>query len=271
MIIFISTKTPGLYDLTMNFSFTKHILSAVNWVWLLITLLVFSALIKLGLWQSDRAQQKEIRLEKIESLSSSEFFSTEQVASLTAEQKNDLPITTSGYFNNDFVILLDNQINNGTVGYRVFQIFTESGTNLSILVNLGWIAGGKSREILPATSEIKGKQSISGNIRIVDNPIVLSTDEEQRKSQWPLRVQEIDLQKLSTKTGYKLAPYVLYLSKDSNLGYVKNWQPIVMPPEKHRGYAFQWFSLAIAWLSLMIWAAYKNNKRINQEKQYDGS
>jgi len=29
-------------------------------------------------------------------------------------------------------------------------------------------------------------------------------------------------------------------------------------PEKHQGYAFQWFSLALAWLSLMIWAGYKN-------------
>ena len=47
-----------------------------------------------------------------------------------------------------------------------------------------------------------------------------------------------------------------------------------MPPEKHRAYAFQWFSLAVAWLSLMIWASYRfarendaNNNANNEKTQ----
>jgi cytochrome oxidase assembly protein ShyY1 len=52
-------------------------------------------------------------------------------------------------------------------------------------------------------------------------------------------------------------PFVVYLDKTESVGYEKNWQPIVMPPEKHRAYAFQWFSLALAWILLMIWASIK--------------
>ena len=69
---------------------------------------------------------------------------------------------------------------------------------------------------------------------------------------WPLRVQQIELEKFSKLIGIQLLPFVIYLDTNEALGYEKNWQPIVMPPEKHRAYAFQWLALSIAWLILMI-------------------
>ena len=80
---------------------------------------------------------------------------------------------------------------------------------------------------------------------------------------WPLRVQQIELDKFSQLISKKLLPFVVYLDKNDPVGFKKNWQPIVMPPEKHRAYAFQWFSLAVAWLSLMVWAAIKMNRKEN--------
>ena len=80
---------------------------------------------------------------------------------------------------------------------------------------------------------------------------------------WPLRVQQIELDKFSPLITKKLLPFVVYLDKTEAIGYKKNWQAIVMPPEKHRAYAFQWFSLALAWISLMIWAAIKMSKNQN--------
>jgi surfeit locus 1 family protein len=43
-----------------------------------------------------------------------------------------------------------------------------------------------------------------------------------------------------------------------------------MPPEKHFGYAFQWASLAIAWLILMICLRIKT-KRKSEDKSTDTS
>jgi len=87
---------------------------------------------------------------------------------------------------------------------------------------------------------------------------------------WPIRIQQIEIDKFSTLINRPLLPFVIMLDKDQTIGYEKNWQPIVMPPEKHRAYAFQWFSLASAWLILMIcasvyWARYddkNNNKKV---------
>jgi cytochrome oxidase assembly protein ShyY1 len=79
--------------------------------------------------------------------------------------------------------------------------------------------------------------------------------------QWPLRVQQIELDKFSVLLDKPLLPFVLYVNETELIGYKKDWQAIVMPPEKHRGYAFQWFSLAIAWLVLMCWAAYSQRNK----------
>ena len=79
--------------------------------------------------------------------------------------------------------------------------------------------------------------------------------------QWPLRVQQVELDKFSAVIEQELLPFIVYVSKNESIGFKKNWQPIVMPPEKHRGYAFQWFSLAAAWLLLMCWAKFGNNKK----------
>ena len=73
---------------------------------------------------------------------------------------------------------------------------------------------------------------------------------------WPLRVQQIELDKFSLIINRTLLPFVVYVDKNAAIGFEKNWQPIVMPPEKHRAYAFQWFSLAIAWMLLMLWAKF---------------
>ena len=231
----------------------KNFISNIRLPWLIFTLLVFSGLVKLGFWQSDRALQKEQRIETIAQLSQTQALSLEQVLSETNEI-NDLPITMNGKFDNDILFLLDNQTNKGQLGYRVYQVFN-SGEH-DVLVNLGWILGSISRQEMPNVQTITGKYQLSGHVRKIEKGIMLM-EQVLVKKEWPLRVQQIEIDKFSTLISRQLLPFVVYLDKTESVGYEKNWQPIVMPPEKHRAYAFQWFSLALAWILLMIWASIK--------------
>jgi len=223
-------------------------------------MLVFSSLIKLGFWQIDRALEKEQRQQRISELSQRQALSLAQVLTLSGLQDgiNDLPIQLKGDFVGDKIFLLDNQPNKGRLGYRVYQII-ESNSD-AILVNLGWVQGSIDRNILPEISPITGQHTITGHVREVEVGIQLQAQNLTNPS-WPLRVQQIELDKFSELIGKKLLPFVVYLDKTETIGYIKNWQPIVMPPEKHRAYAFQWFSLALAWISLMVWAAIKMAKK----------
>ena len=237
-------------------------LSSINWIWCVITLLVFSLLIKLGSWQLTRAEEKEQRLARINELVGNEHQSLERVISALSDELelNDQPVLLNGTFEDEVLILHDNQTLNGQLGYRVYQLFNHQN-QMPVLINLGWIKGSKDRSVIPNVEALTGTYQIKGNIRIVESPMVLATQSYQWQPNIPLRVQQIDTDVMSEILDQQLLPFVVYVDTNETIGYQKSWQPIVMPPEKHRGYAFQWFSLAIAWLVLMIVAAFKNNKQ----------
>ena len=50
------------------------------------------------------------------------------------------------------------------------------------------------------------------------------------------------------------------LDEDQPDGYRRDWQPIVYGPEKHYGYAAQWFGMALATIILFFFATIKRNK-----------
>jgi surfeit locus 1 family protein len=234
----------------------------MNVLWLILTVLVFSALVKLGFWQNSRALEKEQRLARIEQLKSQNPLSLQQVNLLAVNENiNDMPVTIEGLFDEQAVFLLDNQVNKGRLGYRAYQILMVE--QYTVLVNLGWVLGSINRQELPEVQPLSGKHTIHGNVRLIEVGIQL---QEQIFSdvQWPLRIQQVELDKFSTLINRQLLPFVIYLDMDEKIGFEKNWQPIVMPPEKHRAYAFQWFSLAIAWVMLMVWAKFGSKKASEQ-------
>ena len=225
------------------------------------TLLVLALLINLGLWQNDRALEKEQRLARIEQLSNKNALTLAQVLEQSPDEINDLPIRLNGEFVDEKQFLLDNQTNSGQLGYRVYQVLEVD--DKAILVNLGSVLGSISRQELPDIKPIVGSYQLKGHVRLIEAGILLM-EQKFNKNQWPLRVQQIELEKFSQVIDVQLLPFVVYLDKTDKVGYKKNWQPIVMPPEKHRAYAFQWFSLGVAWLMLMIGALIKFSKNENQ-------
>jgi len=224
-------------------------------LWLITTVLVFAGLVKLGLWQNSRALEKEQRLARIDQLNAQAPLQLPQVLELlnSGENINDIPLTINGRFEGTELFLLDNQVNKSRLGYRVLQV-VNSGDD-AVLVNLGWIVGSINRDEIPSVVALTGDTVFSGHVRIPELGIQLQAQHFD-KTTWPLRVQQIELDKFSSLIGRKLLPFVVYLDKKDSLGFEKNWQPIVMPPQKHRAYAFQWFSLATAWLLLMLWAKF---------------
>jgi len=239
----------------------------INFLWLVATVLVFVGLVKLGFWQSDRALEKEQRLSRIETLNSQTPISLQKLISIDSKENiNDFPVLIDGEFNQKFVFLLDNQVNKSGLGYRVLQVVETE--QFAVLVNLGWVLGSIDRQELPDVTALKGKHQFKGHVRLIESGIMLM-EQNFENAQWPLRIQAIELDKFSPLINRKLLPFVIYVDKNETMGYEKNWQAIVMPPEKHRAYAFQWFSLSIAWLILMIWFAFFSNGKIDDSLHDD--
>ena len=247
--------------------------------WLLFTLLVFSSLIKLGLWQSQRAAEKELRLARIAQYQLQQHQPLAQVLALKQQALdiNDMPVLLEGQFQPDALFFLDNQLDNGRLGYRAYQVLLEQASQqgaAALLVNLGWVPGSLDRRQLPDIKPLSGHYRLKGNIRKLDPGVMLAEQvlpsRQLASHEWPLRIQQIDPEKFSPLIGQNLLPFVVYLDKNEAIGYKKNWQAVVMPPQKHRAYAFQWFSLATAFLVLMI-AASRHYHRQNKNNELQGN
>lgn len=240
-----------------------------NFLWLTFTVSVFWCLIKLSFWQYDRGFEKEQRTLRIEQLNQRSPLTLNEVVQLSNAQQftgeegvNDFPVTITGQFNNK-IFLLDNQVEKSVLGYRVLQVVETD--RYSALVNLGWVKGSIDRAILPDVSPLEGQYQFKGHVRIIEQGIML-TEQNFSQPSWPLRIQQIEINKLEALIDKPLLPFVIYVDEGQSLGYEKNWNPIVMPAEKHFAYAFQWASLALAWLILMITLRIKTYASFSQKK-----
>lgn len=232
-------------------------------VWLSILLSVLTGLLNLSFWQYNRGIEKQSRSERILQLKHAESLSLSTVVTLadttqftSKESINDFPVTINGDFNEQFIFLLDNQVNKRSLGYRVLQVVETQ--QYSVLVNLGWIVGSIDRSIIPRVKPVTGQHTFNGHVRLIEEGIML-TEQDFSQLEWPLRIQQIEIDKFSKLINKPLLPFVVYVSQDEALGFEKNWQPIVMPAEKHFAYAFQWAALSLTWLVLMIFLKLKMN------------
>jgi cytochrome oxidase assembly protein ShyY1 len=121
------------------------------------------------------------------------------------------------------------------------------------LVNRGWVAVGATREFLPALPLPEGPVTLSGrldspaSVGIVIGEVPLESVEDK------VVLQSLDIASLGAARDMDLLRYALVVDEGQPGGLQYDWSPIpAMGPEKHLGYAVQWFGLAVALLIIYI-------------------
>ena len=129
-----------------------------------------------------------------------------------------------------------------------------------ILVNRGFKANNKTQDNLIIDNKINKKLNINGRLTTPKSKFILGQNLlSQNIANFPIRIQYIDLKLIKEqlqklyKTKINLNNKILLLDEiNSNnkltqeLVFEKNWNYINMSPEKHFGYAVQWFLMALA-------------------------
>ncbi len=221
-------------------------------------LLFMAFLCSLGFWQLDRAEQKKLILLQQQSqqdLSDVNLNSTEVI------EFNDLfyrKAFAMGHYDKTHQFLLDNQIVDGKNGYFVLTPFFLDAQQRAVLVNRGWVALGDDRGKLPAIEIQTQPAHINGRIHAFPGVGFKLKGAEIPTDNWPSVVQVINNEVLGKKLGYELLPFLIQLESASEEGYKREWKsnPIITP-EKHVGYAVQWFALALTLTALFIRISFK--------------
>lgn len=220
-----------------------------GWLATVVTLLLLTLLVNLGLWQKNRGDTKQDMISRYEERSRNNAQNLQTLISLGADSM-DYPVTLEGTYQHEKTFLLDNRTHRGIPGFQVITPL-DIGSHL-VLVNRGWVAQGRTRQDTPEYPTPASAQRVEG-ITHVPNPdyFVLAEDDYQRV-QWPFIIQKIDLEKSAQLFDKPLAPFTVRLNPKEDSGFVREWRSNPMTPEKHYGYAFQWFSLALALLVIYV-------------------
>lgn len=222
-----------------------------NWKLAILALIFICIFSALGNWQVQRAKQKKILLKSFAERTLHVPYTAKELN--TENDWRFFRATLQGTFDNQHTFLLDNKIVAGKVGYEVYTPFKSPNLDKTILVDRGFVPmTGATRNDLPIIKPIVGAVSITGMLNNPPTYVAFGAINEAAQIAWPLRVEFINLKTLTQFTHYSLYPYVLNINPNDPAAYAMQWEIVTMGPERHMGYAVQWFALALTLLILFV-------------------
>jgi surfeit locus 1 family protein len=217
-----------------------------------LTAVLVAAFVSLGWWQIGRAHEKRAMMESFERGAGTSV-------ALDAANIGELPryqhVTATGQYEPARQILLDNMPSStGQPGYRVLTPLRRGGAERILLVDRGWVPLGATRQQLPVVTVETGPRSVAGRLDGLPVPgIRVGNAQAEGETGWP-RVLNFPTQAdVETALGQAVESRILLLDASSPDGYQRDWRPSVgFPPERHLGYAIQWFALAVTLVVIFV-------------------
>ena len=210
--------------------------------------------VSLGIWQLDRAAEKN-RLKAL-------FENDAPYTRLTG----DRPVTeyqnieAYGHYLDQRQVLIDNVFVDSRIGYYAITALRYAANEPLLIVNRGWIARPAANEPIPDLSTGGAKRTIRGRVGHLPRVGIRPGAAFEGAGDWPKKAIYPTLADLSAELGEKLLPFILLLSPDADHGFLRRWQPRESGPMMHYGYAFQWFAMATAILGILFWRIRKRRR-----------
>jgi surfeit locus 1 family protein len=219
----------------------------------LLTAAALATFVSAGWWQIGRGRDKQAL---VESFARGTRTSVELVDDITVDE---LPryqhVRAEGRYDPTRQFLIDNMPSQaGRPGYRVLTPFVRAGAERLLLVDRGWLPLGESREVLPRIDVAPDHRAVSGRLDQLPAPGVrVGQAGVTGDARWP-RVLNFPLPRdLEQALGQPVESRIVLLDPAAPDGYERVWRPSMnFGPERHLGYAIQWFALAIVALVLFL-------------------
>ncbi|MDN7140878.1 SURF1 family protein [Pseudomonas sp. JQ170] len=230
-----------------------------GWVPTLVVLMLLPGLIALGCWQLGRAEQKRALLASYAERQASEPLGVAQLSQLPDPAYRRVHLF--GHFDPQHSLLLDNRMREGKVGVELLQPFLDQASGLWLLVNRGWLPWPDRRNPVQFNTP---EQTLSLDAWVYVAPgATFQLHADPEGGTWPRLLTAIDAGHLWSQLSREGFVHELRL-EPGPASYRLDWPVVAMGPEKHLGYAVQWFALALALVLLYLYFGWHKNK----EKQH---
>lgn len=231
-----------------------------TWSMLILAIVFISLFVRLGFWQIQRAN------EKTQMIVAQKTQEKQKPVQWTKKQKLPLQyerIVLKGNYLSQ-VFLLDNQHHQHQFGYDVLSPIELSDGSV-IMVDRGWVPGEMTRRVFPNIQTPKGLVKMQGSAYFPSkNQWVLGPVLEGKANKMII-LERVDEQLISQILQKTVSPFIIRLDKQDTNGFVREWETVSMPPQRHLAYALQWFVMAL--VVLIIFVAL-NLKKKNEETSH---
>lgn len=219
----------------------------------LLTGVAMAVFISLGSWQLERGREKEGLVQAFQQGKQSSVELAEGVA------LDDLPryqhVRATGSYEPGRQVLLDNMPSQaGKPGYRVLTPLRRTGSDRLLLVDRGWVPLGASRATLPDVAVAADVRAVWGRLDSLPAPGVrVGEAGTPGDANWPRVLNFPQQADLERALGNPVESRILLLDPAATDGFERAWRPAMrFGPERHYGYAVQWFAFAIVALVIFI-------------------
>ena len=203
--------------------------------------------VSLGTWQLGRAAEKRDLKARFEARASEPAVQVPAVE-LPAADVELRRVEARGEFDPRHAIYLDNRIHRGAAGYHVVMPLRLGASERYVLVNRGWIARGPDRSVLPTVRTPRGLVNVTG-VAVVPGRRILELSKEVIEGPiW----QNLTIERYRQSVPIAIQPFVIRQDNDFDDGLVREWEAPDFGIDKHYGYAFQWYALAVTIAALFI-------------------
>ena len=216
---------------------------SASWFMTVLTLLAMLCCVRLGFWQWHRAQEKRA----IEgAFAAGNATVTELGARLTDSLPRFSQVRARGRYDDAHQFLLENMSHGGLPGYQVLTPLLLSDGR-ALMVNRGWVPLSASRRDPPKVplDQAAGEVAPAGRLDALPVAgIALGHLAPAASAPWPRLTSFPTMADLSAALQRPLEARQLLLNADEPLGYVRDWHPTGIGPDRHLAYAVQWWGFA---------------------------
>lgn len=225
------------------------------------TVLVVALGISLGQWQDRRADQK-IALQARLTRQAAAAPLVVGAAPLQAADVEFRTVTVSGQFVQDWPLFLDNRPQDGKVGFYLLMPFRIAGSDRHVLVARGWLpryTGAHDR--LPGFATPAGTLTVTGIAKTGMGKVMQLGEPAAVKPQAIL--QNLTPEQFGAASKLAVQPFFIEQTAPAAAGdtLARHWPAPALGVEKHQGYAFQWYALALMALLFFVFTGFKRGTK----------
>ena len=236
-----------------------------RWMPFVVMLLLVALGLSLAQWQQRRADEKIARAARLQAgnLAAPLALRAAPMLPQDAQAIEYRRVTVTGHFVPAWTIYLDNRPYRGQAGFHVLTPFQIEGSNMHVLVAQGWLPRNQAdRSRIADYSTPSGTVTVQGVARGNAGHVM------QLGTAAPLApqaiVQNADIGQLAKASGLALQPLLIEQTSPQYASLpVRDWPAPDLGADKHRGYAFQWYALALtAFLFFVFTGCRRANKSV---------